>query len=149
MTLEERITRLEDIEAIKQLKAKYCRACDDNHNPEKISELFADDGIWHGGHIKAEGKSDIKNTFKAIGQAIGFSQHSVTNPIIEVNGNRATGEWYLLELITFRQTGVTKMVSVRYEEEYVKINGVWLYQYLTGTPGIMTSVNTLPWDLSS
>ena len=33
--LEQRITRLEDIEAIKQLKARYCEICDDMHNPQQ------------------------------------------------------------------------------------------------------------------
>jgi len=46
--LEKRITVLEDIEAIKKLKARYCAVCDDNHNPEKITTLFAPDGIWEG-----------------------------------------------------------------------------------------------------
>jgi hypothetical protein len=31
--LERRITQLEDVEAIKRLKALYCDICDDNHNP--------------------------------------------------------------------------------------------------------------------
>ena len=33
--LEKRITVLEDIEAIKMLKARYCAICDDDHNPDK------------------------------------------------------------------------------------------------------------------
>ena len=45
-TLEQRITRLEDIEAIKKLKAIYCDICDDMHNPDRIGALFAEDGIW-------------------------------------------------------------------------------------------------------
>jgi hypothetical protein len=42
--LEKRVTILEDLEAIKQLKARYC-ACDDDHNPDMITTLFAEDGI--------------------------------------------------------------------------------------------------------
>ena len=34
--LAKRITRLEDIEAIKQLKARYCEICDDNHDPDRV-----------------------------------------------------------------------------------------------------------------
>jgi hypothetical protein len=41
--LERRITVLEDIEAIKRLKARYCAVCDDDHNPDMITTLFADD----------------------------------------------------------------------------------------------------------
>ena len=44
--LEQRLTRMEDIEAIKQLKAEYCDICDDDHNPGRITTIFAEDGIW-------------------------------------------------------------------------------------------------------
>ena len=37
MDLEKRITILEDIEAIKKLKARYCAVCDDDHNPDEIT----------------------------------------------------------------------------------------------------------------
>ena len=36
--LEKRITVLEDIEAIKKLKARYCAICDEDHNPAKITD---------------------------------------------------------------------------------------------------------------
>src|SRR5437588_10749258 len=49
--LEKRITVLEDIEAIKQLKARYCAVCDDDHNPDMITTLFAADGIWEGADV--------------------------------------------------------------------------------------------------
>ena len=39
MNLEERIARIEDIEAIKQLKARYCEICDDDHNPNDITTI--------------------------------------------------------------------------------------------------------------
>ena len=44
--LARRITVLEDIEAIKKLKARYCAVCDNDHNPDDIVKLFAEDGIW-------------------------------------------------------------------------------------------------------
>ena len=36
--LERRITRIEDIEAIKQLKARYCEICDDDHDPSSLAD---------------------------------------------------------------------------------------------------------------
>ncbi|MFT5929632.1 MAG: hypothetical protein ACI805_002765, partial [Candidatus Azotimanducaceae bacterium] len=51
VTLEQRITRLEDLESIKQLKARYCEICDDDHNHELITTIFSDDGIWEGDGI--------------------------------------------------------------------------------------------------
>ena len=49
--LEKRITIREDIEAIKQLKARYCSICDDDHNPDKITTIFVEDGIWEGADV--------------------------------------------------------------------------------------------------
>jgi hypothetical protein len=55
-TLEERIRRLEDIQAIRELKARYCDICDADHDADRIVELFTADGVWesvggtHGRH---------------------------------------------------------------------------------------------------
>jgi len=37
---------IQDIEAIKRLKAEYCDICDDRHNHERIVEVLAEDGIY-------------------------------------------------------------------------------------------------------
>ena len=42
--LAERLQVLEDIEAIKRLKARYCAQCDDGYNPDGIASLFVEDG---------------------------------------------------------------------------------------------------------
>ena len=42
-----RLQRLEDIEAIRRLKAAYCSACDDDHNGEAVAALFTKNGSWH------------------------------------------------------------------------------------------------------
>ena len=47
--LEKRITVLEDIEAIKKLKARYCAICDEDHNPAKITAPILNDGLSSGG----------------------------------------------------------------------------------------------------
>jgi SnoaL-like protein len=129
--LEKRITVLEDIEAIKQLKARYCAVCDDDHNPDKITTLFAEDGIWEGGDFgKAAGHAAIRKLFEGFQKMIGFSQHNVMNPIIEVDGNRARGVWYLLGPFTFRKDNGARWIACKYEDDYVKVNGEWKYQHL-------------------
>ena len=47
--LERRIRRLEDIEEIKQLKHRYCAACDDTYDTDAIVSLFTEDAVWDGG----------------------------------------------------------------------------------------------------
>jgi len=129
--IEKRITELEDIEAIKKLKALYCDICDDNHNPDRIWKLFAPDGIWEGGGFgKAQGHEAIRNLFVTFQKLISFSQHNVFNPRIEINGDRAHGIWYLLGPFTFREKNEARWIACRYEDDYVKINGEWKYQHL-------------------
>ncbi|GMU47296.1 MAG: nuclear transport factor 2 family protein [Pseudomonadales bacterium] len=129
--LEQRIARLEAIEAIKQLKARYCEICDDDHNPERIASVFAPDGIWEGaGFGKAQGHEAIRELFRGFQKLISFSQHNVMNPQIQVDGDRATGSWYFLGPFTFRKNNENKWLVLRYDDDYVRIDGEWKYQHL-------------------
>ena len=127
---EKRLTRLEDIEAIKQLKARYCAIADEDHNPDKITTLFVEDGIWEGGFGTAQGHEAIRRLFQRAQQRFSFSHHMVMNPIIEVEGNSAKGTWYFFGLFTVRETNEARWLAVRYEEDYIKVNGEWKYQHL-------------------
>jgi len=129
--LEKRLTILEDIEAIKKLKARYCAICDDDHNPDQITTLFADDGIWEGEGIGPQkGHTAIRALFQKFQQRISFSQHNVMNPIIEVDGERAKGRWYFIGPFTFRKGNRAMWLAARYEEDYVKVNGEWKFKHL-------------------
>ena len=83
--LEKRITRLEDIEAIKQLKARYSHICDDGHNPDEIASVFAEDGVWESPDFgQARGHEEIKKLFAGFKEMFTFSQHNMMNPVIEI-----------------------------------------------------------------
>ena len=100
MTYEEKIQWLYDIEQIKRLKHRYCSFCDDNYKAEEISALFTENGIWEGGIFgRAEGRSAIYEFFKKIPSQVSFANHYVTNPIIDITGDSATGKWDLWEPI--------------------------------------------------
>lgn len=129
--LAQRITRLEDIEAIKQLKVRYSHVCDDDHNPDTVTSLFAEDGIWESADFgKAQGHAAIRELFAGFRKMFSFSQHNMMNPLIEVKGNRATGVWYIMGPWTYRESKEEKWFALRYDDEYVKINGEWKYQHL-------------------
>ena len=128
-----RLQRLEDIESIKQLKARYCTFCDENYNPQGIASLFTEDGVWDGGDLgKAEGHAAIIKFFERAPSAFSFAIHHVMNPIIEVDGDRAVGRWYLLQpLIRRRRDGEKAMwLAGRYEDEYVRIGREWKFKRL-------------------
>ena len=129
--LEKRITRLEDIEAIKQLKARYCHICDDTHNPETIASVFAEDGIWESDDFgKAQGHRDKRALFSSFRELFTFSQHNISNPVIQVKDTHATGIWYIMGPWTIAENNKEIWMAARYDDDYVKINGEWKYQHL-------------------
>src|SRR4029077_12300662 len=94
--LEQRIAQLEDIEAIKKLKATYCLHVD-HANEEGWVSLFTEDAIWESDKFGRFVRDAIRGLFRSITEMLRFAIPYVMNPIIEVNGNSATGIWYLLE----------------------------------------------------
>ena len=135
-TLEQRIQVLEDIEAIRKLKAMNCAACDDDHNPDKLGPLFAQDATWEATVMgKAEGREAIKAYLAAVGTSgrIRNSAHHAINPIIDVEGDHATGHWRLIMLYT-ENLGAGEVRYQRiigwYRESYVRTAEGWKFQTL-------------------
>jgi uncharacterized protein (TIGR02246 family) len=131
--LARQLTVLQDIEAIKQLKAEYCDICDDAHNPDRIASIFTEDAVWEGkGVAIARGHAQIRRLFEDFARKVSFSQHNVFNPRIHVDGDEAHGSWYLLGPFTFREGNRALWVAVRYEEDYVKRDGKWKIKRMSG-----------------
>ena len=127
--LEKMVRRLADIEDIKQLKARYASACDDDYNPDKLAALFAEDAIWDGSILGyAEGREGIREFFGAASNLVPFAVHQVSNPLIEINGDTATGQWFLWQPMVLCEQAL--WLSAIYEDSYVRIDGQWLYQHL-------------------
>jgi hypothetical protein len=83
-TMEDRLRKLEDLEEIRNLKARYAAACDDNYNADAIAEFFAEDAVPDAdalGH--AEGRVAIRKLFSRVAGFFPFAVHYVMNPIIE------------------------------------------------------------------
>ena len=140
--LERRLRVLEDIEDIKRLKARYCAYCDDNYNAGAIAGLFTEDAVWDGGiRGRADGRAGIHDFFVRASQRLPFAIHMVMNPVIEVNGDTATGSWYLFQACTYAEENQAVWGSGKYDEEYVRIDGVWMFKHLK-----LTSFFWTPFD---
>jgi uncharacterized protein (TIGR02246 family) len=96
MTVEERLGRLEDLEAIRALIAEYRRALDEK-DFEAYAELFGDDGefIADGG-VHARGRDEILAMLAelqrtgALTVESGDDRHLVANLEIALDGDSAT-----------------------------------------------------------
>jgi hypothetical protein len=129
--LEARIQRLEDIEAIKRLKLGYAAACDDNYNPDAIAAKFTEDAIWDGGPFgRYEGREAIREGFANAGARVKFAVHHTVNPIIDVDGDEATGDWLLWQPMVVPQNDQALWMGARYKDRYVRIAGTWLIKHL-------------------
>jgi ketosteroid isomerase-like protein len=132
--VERRLQALEDIEAIKKLKARYCLTVD-QRDEEGFVSLFTEDAVWDGGRFgHYEGREAIRKFFCAIPDVLTFAVHYVMNPIIEVQGDRATGQWYLLEPCTMVEGNQAVWGTARYEEEYVRVGNEWRFKNLKLIP---------------
>lgn len=128
--LEARVRRLEDIEAIRLLKARYCDLCDRGYDADGLMELFTEDAVWDGGLFgRYEGTRRIRRFFEATGEIVRFAKHYVTNSVIEVDGDGATGRWYLLQTATMPSEAGDRAVwgAARYDERYRRTPGGWKF----------------------
>jgi len=139
-TLETRISKLSDIDEIKRLKARYAAACDNDYDADAIAELFTEDAVWDGGKFgKAERRENIRRFFRHAPGVFSFAIHNVMNPRIEVEGDRATGRWYLLQPAT-REPGTQAVwLAAVYHDEYVRVAGKWLFKHLEVSSNFLTT----------
>lgn len=134
-SLEERLASLEAIEAIKQLKARYCALCDHHYEPDGLAALFLPDGLWDGGPFgRYQGREAIRGFFRSISGSITFAAHLVLNPVIEVNSaTAARGKWRLLMPCTAKNDAGTpeaRWLLSEYDETYGVHEGAWLFRTL-------------------
>lgn len=130
--LEARIKVLEDIENIRRLKAAYCEACDDDHNGAAVAALFIPDGVWQQSGDRAhEGRAEIAAKMLGIRgkKYMARSTHMVTNPVIDVDGDEATGNWKFVMMYTATDGAFIRIIG-HYNEQYTRHESEWHFRSL-------------------
>ena len=119
---------------IYQLKSKYSWYYD-TPEFEKLMDLFTEDAVLdmgpYGKHVGreqirelfAENISSADNNFPTL--------HATTNPLIEVDGDHATGQWFLLDtVLTDTPDKPTLGWGAVYYEDYRREGGRWLISHI-------------------
>jgi hypothetical protein len=130
MTMEERLQVLEDVLAIKELKARYCDAADCGwsrplNDADGMASLFVTEGVWDaGGYGRAEGRDAIRELFRT--SLYPFAFHMVTNPAIKVSGDTATGKWHMLVAHIIDERSL--WIGAIHNDEYVRTPDGWKFK---------------------
>ncbi|MDP3859471.1 MAG: nuclear transport factor 2 family protein [Stagnimonas sp.] len=141
--LEQRLQALEDIDAIRSLKAHYL-ACCDAKDPLGMRACFADGpvAIDYGVVGKFESAEPLVEIFKQIGcHPHMVEMHHGVNPRIKLLGpGKAEGLWGLhYQLINTNDNTLTQL-GAYYEDAYVKTAAGWK---ISATKCVVTSTLVL------
>jgi hypothetical protein len=130
ITLEQIATetqRLADIEAIKQLKARYVRLVDAREFEAWGKEVLAEDCHLHTDGPPLDGRDNIVSSISAA-LAEAKTIHQVHTPEITITGpNTATAIWPMNDFVTGKLGGtqMTLRGIGHYHEEYVRTAEGW------------------------
>ena len=118
---------VDDIEALKQLKARYFRLMD-TKDWDAMRQVFTDDVVMDttesGGGVITGADEFMAFLRDALGEAI-TAHHGHTPEITLTSPNTATGIWALQDLVIF-PSGVRLLGYGHYHETYVKRDDNWL-----------------------
>jgi len=140
--LEARLTRMEDIEAIKKLQRAYGYYLE-HWEEDQIVELFS-----HSPEVSVEiNDSGLYKGYEAVKNSFNFADHYTADSgakkappyflhilmplsgIVDVDpgGKTAKGRWYGFGLIAQRRGGILRAIisSGIWENEYIKEDGIW------------------------
>jgi ketosteroid isomerase-like protein len=128
--LEKAVRSLQAIEDIKKLQAKYSYLVD-SFKLDALADLFVDDAIANFVGSDLIGKAQIQTFFRDVVAANAIMlRHLNTNPIIEVDGDTATGVWYCFGPGTMkaRDGQAATWFQGTYTNQYVNVNGQWKFK---------------------
>ncbi|ACT06875.1 conserved hypothetical protein [Dickeya chrysanthemi Ech1591] len=128
------ITRLLSLEAIRNLRIRYCHHLDANHMDE-LARLFTEEatcfvaGIgWQGREAIRAGLTQAFEEYDALHRGTYPFMHVIANHWIEfINDDHAEGRCYLTDWVTERPAGTSPLLLLgSYADEYLRIDGKWL-----------------------
>lgn len=133
--LEQRLRRLEDAEAIRNLKAEYAALCDRNYDADGIAAMFTEDAVWESPSLgRFEGREAIRGFFRGAAGIFSFAIHYSLNGHIEIDGDHARARWYLFMPCTLAEGNVPLWRAGIDHEQYVRVDGRWMFSHKRSEP---------------
>jgi uncharacterized protein (TIGR02246 family) len=114
----------EEYTAIRQVAERYVDAVN-RMDAKAWGETFAPDGEWHLGTRGFQGRDQVVTAWSGMMKGIpNVYMHVYSGVVDEVNGDTASGRWYMGEYLNLAN-GTQTMNQICYSDTYVRLNGQW------------------------
>lgn len=120
------MNRLEDELALRNLMARYVDAVH-RRNGDDWADTWTEDARWNLLGSDVVGRDNVVALWQQMMSGFEFAVMLPGSCLFEVNGDHATGHWYLQEYTRDLEGGATAVLS-RYLDSYRKQDGQWRYQ---------------------
>ncbi|MFX1766785.1 nuclear transport factor 2 family protein [Paraburkholderia sp. A1RI-2L] len=145
-SLHERVARLEAVEAIRELKARYAALADakytSTHERQPADVLarvawdqalcFTEDAVWEGGAGFGDslvGRAQLHEWFKRSPWC--FAAHYYGSPQFDIRADEASGTWRLWQLAMREDTREVVLLAAVTRERYRRdADGAWRCAYM-------------------
>lgn len=125
--LAARVDTLESVEAIRALRNRYHELVNEDAG-HRLYELFAPDAVVaYGGRAEVQGRDNIRAFFAAF--PVQAARQFIHSHAVDVQGDVGTGSSYLDGRPV--RDGKSFHVVGRFDDEYVRLDGQWLFQRVT------------------
>ena len=123
---DKHIQKLLDKDAIKELMARVYYLVDDGKVGEAIERFATEDVTFDASPLgTAEGRDVWKEWSETVyPEQLPFRRHMIHNPLLEVDGDEATGKWYL-ECPAITGDCEAIWVQGTYEHEFRRVDDEW------------------------
>ena len=124
--VQDRVRRLEEIDAIKRLKYKYVR-CVDSKLWDDLAQCFIQEATTsYGGKYSPAGLAAILDFLRKYNPPEVITMHHVHHPEIELTGaETARATWALQDYVISLKGDWSHFGTALYQDEYVKVDGQW------------------------
>lgn len=145
MTIEERLARLEAIEEIRQLQARYQR-CLDTRDFDGIADCFAEDvrSLYGNGKMSYDGRDAVLKFLCSVMLLNMPSTHLIHGGEVSLSdATHAHAKWYLEDFLLHQKYKMKLHGAAIYDVDYELVDGRWLikvigyercYEYLECRP---------------
>jgi ketosteroid isomerase-like protein len=122
--LEKRVMLLESVEEIRALRCRYHELVNEDQG-SKLYELFAPDAsIVYGNRPPVHGRDNIRQFFATF--PVKWARQFMHQHVVETDGVTGRGHCYLDGRPV--KDGKSYHVVGRFDDEYVRVAGVWRFQ---------------------